>query len=163
MNGRLVNWFYAFGHVGGSGSWVTPIPASVGVSNLGILTTMPSSYLREQGSSQAAAERQVALREPQLEFLPPSSHLAGSPGSRNSSYTGSYPHSEHGHDSSSSQLPSIGSSPLGHHNLIILSLTLPSALRRPTPFGQTLGTLRLLVLGAQGAGRILDGSVIGRQ
>ncbi|KAJ3502086.1 hypothetical protein NLJ89_g9047 [Agrocybe chaxingu] len=39
------------------------------------------------------------------------------------------------------------------HNLIIPSLTLPSALRRPTPFGQTLGELRLLVLGAQGAGK----------
>jgi len=54
---------------------------------------------------------------------------------------------------SSSQLPSTGSSPLGHHNLIIPSLTLRSALRRPTPFGQTSGTLRLLVLGAQGAGK----------
>jgi len=85
-----------------------------------------------------------------------SSSAAGSPG--RSRYSSSYPHSEHGHDrypppTSSSQLPSTGSSPLGHHNLIIPSLTLPSALRRPTPFGQTLGTLRLLVLGAQGAGK----------
>lgn len=39
------------------------------------------------------------------------------------------------------------------HNLIIPSLALPSALRRPTPFGQTLGELKLLVLGAQGAGK----------
>ena len=39
------------------------------------------------------------------------------------------------------------------HGLIIPSLTLPDALRRPTPFGQTLGDLRLLVLGAQGAGK----------
>jgi hypothetical protein len=30
---------------------------------------------------------------------------------------------------------------------------LPSALRRPTPHGQTLGSLRLLVLGARGAGK----------
>ncbi|TFK31776.1 hypothetical protein BDQ12DRAFT_618299 [Crucibulum laeve] len=30
---------------------------------------------------------------------------------------------------------------------------LPDALRRPTPFGQTLGDLRLLVLGSQGAGK----------
>lgn len=85
-----------------------------------------------------------------------SSSAAGSPGrSRNSSYPGSYPHSEHEQDRyrPPSQLPSTGSSPLGRHNLIIPSLTLPSALRRPTPFGQTLGTLRLLVLGAQGAGK----------
>lgn len=39
------------------------------------------------------------------------------------------------------------------HGLIIPSLTLPDALKRPTPFGQTLGDLRLLVLGAQGAGK----------
>jgi len=37
--------------------------------------------------------------------------------------------------------------------LIIPSLTLPAALRRPTPYGQTLGDLRLLVLGSQGAGK----------
>lgn len=30
---------------------------------------------------------------------------------------------------------------------------LPDALRRPTPFGQTMGELRLLVLGSQGAGK----------
>jgi hypothetical protein len=32
-------------------------------------------------------------------------------------------------------------------------LTLPSALRRPTAYGQTLGDLRLLVLGSEGAGK----------
>ncbi|KAG2007010.1 hypothetical protein CC2G_014738 [Coprinopsis cinerea AmutBmut pab1-1] len=37
--------------------------------------------------------------------------------------------------------------------LIIPSLTLPPALRRPTPYGQTLGEVRLLVLGRQGAGK----------
>jgi hypothetical protein len=37
--------------------------------------------------------------------------------------------------------------------LIIPSLTLPAALRRPTPYGQTLGDLRLLVLGSEGAGK----------
>lgn len=39
------------------------------------------------------------------------------------------------------------------HGLIIPFLTLPDALKRPTPFGQTLGDLRLLVLGAQGVGK----------
>lgn len=37
--------------------------------------------------------------------------------------------------------------------LIIPSLTLPAALPRPTPYGQTLGDLRILVLGSQGAGK----------
>lgn len=50
--------------------------------------------------------------------------------------------------------PRSGSSERGldqEHGLIIPFLTLPDALKRPTPFGQTLGDLRLLVLGAQGA------------
>lgn len=33
------------------------------------------------------------------------------------------------------------------HGLVIPELTLPSALRRPTPYGQTLGDLRILVTG----------------
>ena len=37
--------------------------------------------------------------------------------------------------------------------LIIPSLTLPSALRRPTAYGQTLGDLRILVLGSETAGK----------
>jgi len=69
-----------------------------------------------------------------------SSSAAGSPGrSRN----GSYPHSEQEQDRDH---------PLGH-TFVIPSLALPPALRQPTPFGQTLGVLRLLVLGAQGAGK----------
>lgn len=38
----------------------------------------------------------------------------------------------------------------GDSSLIIPSLTLPSPLRRPTPYGQGLGQVRLLVLGRQG-------------
>jgi hypothetical protein len=37
--------------------------------------------------------------------------------------------------------------------LIIPCLTLPSALRKPTPYGQTLGELKVLVLGSQGTGK----------
>ncbi|CAA7268451.1 unnamed protein product [Cyclocybe aegerita] len=73
-----------------------------------------------------------------------SSSAAGSPGRSRAS---SYPHSEGGSQPHSDHESKPG------HNLIIPSLTLPSALRRPTPFGQTLGELRLLVLGAQGAGK----------
>ena len=75
-----------------------------------------------------------------------SSSAAGSPGrSRN----GSYPHSEQEQDRDylHTTAPHLG------HNLVIPSLALPPALRQPTPFGQTLGVLRLLVLGAQGAGK----------
>ncbi|KAG6860609.1 hypothetical protein C0995_009430 [Termitomyces sp. Mi166 len=39
------------------------------------------------------------------------------------------------------------------HGLVIPSLTLPAALRKPTPYGQTLGDLRLLVLGSKDAGK----------
>jgi len=37
--------------------------------------------------------------------------------------------------------------------LIIPSLTLPAALRRPTTWGQTIGDLRLVVLGSKGSGK----------
>jgi hypothetical protein len=37
--------------------------------------------------------------------------------------------------------------------LIIPSLTLPSPLRRPTPYGQTISDLRLLVVGSKGSGK----------
>ncbi len=83
-----------------------------------------------------------------------SSSAAASPGrSRSGSHPGSYPQSEHEQDQdhAPSSQP-IRGSPLGH-NLIIPTLSLPSAFRRPTPFGQTLGALTLLVLGAQGAGK----------
>lgn len=51
----------------------------------------------------------------------------------------SHPHSDHGREST--------------QGLIIPSLTLPSAFRQPTPYGQTLGDLRLLVLGKKDAGK----------
>ncbi|KDR72540.1 hypothetical protein GALMADRAFT_270524 [Galerina marginata CBS 339.88] len=80
-----------------------------------------------------------------------SSSAPGSPGrSHPSSYPSSHPHSDHDHDHDHE---------IGRHHtrneqgLIIPSLTLPDTLRRPTPFGQTLGNLRVLVLGAQGAGK----------
>ncbi|THH21410.1 hypothetical protein EW146_g127 [Bondarzewia mesenterica] len=38
------------------------------------------------------------------------------------------------------------------HSLIIPSLTLPSALRPPTPYGKTLGEVRLLILGGEISG-----------
>ncbi|KIM82843.1 hypothetical protein PILCRDRAFT_458637 [Piloderma croceum F 1598] len=45
--------------------------------------------------------------------------------------------------------------------LIIPSLTLPAPLRRPTPYGQTLGDLRLLVVGSKGSGKTyLSGSLV---
>ncbi|KAF8872474.1 hypothetical protein BD779DRAFT_343848 [Infundibulicybe gibba] len=50
-----------------------------------------------------------------------------------------HPHPDHTKDST--------------QGLIIPSLTLPAALRRPTPYGQAIGDLRLLVLGAKGAGK----------
>ncbi|KAF8799724.1 hypothetical protein BYT27DRAFT_7227712 [Phlegmacium glaucopus] len=69
-----------------------------------------------------------------------SSSAAASPPQQGSNpRSGSSRQSEHGLDQ--------------EHGLIIPSLTLSAALKRPTPFGQTLGDLRLLVLGAQGAGK----------
>lgn len=71
-----------------------------------------------------------------------------------------------------SSLPSIGSSffyssaaaspphihateePEDHAlRLVIPSLTLPAALPHPSPYGQTLGDLRLLILGRKGIGK----------
>jgi hypothetical protein len=51
-----------------------------------------------------------------------------------------------------------------HHELtqglIIPSLTLPAALRHPTPYGQTLGDVRLLVLGRKGVGKTSLSSIL---
>lgn len=86
-----------------------------------------------------------------------SSSAAGSPGrSHPSSYPSSHPHSDHEHEHDRDHDHDHQSR---HHRgvheqgLIIPSLSLPDALRRPTPFGQTLGDIRILVLGAQGAGK----------
>lgn len=99
---------------------------------------------------------------------PPSPRLSP-PGSPHSSFPS--PSSPSGESVSS--LPSVSSSflfsgpgspphlglhhgPQGHElgdsSLIIPSLTLPAAVRRPTPYGQTLGEVRVLVLGYAGAG-----------
>lgn len=64
--------------------------------------------------------------------------------------------SPHTHGSSSHAPPSeAATDPLMTSNagLIIPSLSLPSALQRPTPHGQTLGELNLLVLGPRGVGK----------
>lgn len=85
-----------------------------------------------------------------------SSSAPGSPGrSHPGSYPSSHPHSDHGHDHDHDQDDVHGKlhTRFGEHGLIIPSLTLPDALRRPTPFGQTLGNLKVLVLGGQGAGK----------
>ncbi|PPQ78319.1 hypothetical protein CVT25_011690 [Psilocybe cyanescens] len=85
-----------------------------------------------------------------------SSSAPGSPGrSHPGSYPSSHPHSDHGHDHDHEQDDEQGKlhTRFGEHGLIIPSLTLPDALRRPTPFGQTLGNLKVLVLGGQGAGK----------
>ena len=83
-----------------------------------------------------------------------SSSAPGSPGrSHPGSYPLSHPQSDHEHEHESDS---------GHHShhartneqgLIIPSLSLPEALRRPTPYGQTLGNIKILVLGGQGAGK----------
>ncbi|KAH9478004.1 hypothetical protein JR316_0010237 [Psilocybe cubensis] len=79
-----------------------------------------------------------------------SSSAPGSPGrfSHPGSYPSSHPHSEHGNDHEHQHYEQDYGS-----GLIIPSLALPEALRRPTPFGQTLGNLKILVLGGQGAGK----------
>jgi hypothetical protein len=57
--------------------------------------------------------------------------------------------------------PSLDHTKESAQGLIIPSLTLPSPLRRPTPYGQTLGDLRLLVVGSKGSGKsYLSGSLV---
>lgn len=84
-----------------------------------------------------------------------SSSAPGSPGrSHPGSYPSSHPHSEHGNDHEHQHYDQDSQRSDDHGSgLIIPSLTLPDALRRPTPFGQTLGNLKILVLGGQGAGK----------
>lgn len=72
---------------------------------------------------------------------------SSAPGSPGRSHPGSYPssHPQSDHEREEHDTPPEG--------LIIPSLSLPNALRRPTPYGQTLGSLKLLVLGGYGAGK----------
>ncbi|EKM78299.1 hypothetical protein AGABI1DRAFT_107519 [Agaricus bisporus var. burnettii JB137-S8] len=87
---------------------------------------------------------------------PPSSALPSPPDSPSSGSVSSFPSV-----SSSFFFSSTAASPpqpqphLDHltEGLIIPSLTLPSALRRPTAYGQTIGDLRILVLGNKGTGK----------
>lgn len=87
---------------------------------------------------------------------PPSSALPSPPDSPSSGSVSSFPSV-----SSSFFFSSAAASPpqpqphLDHltEGLIIPSLTLPSALRRPTAYGQTIGDLRILVLGNKGTGK----------
>ncbi|KAF9471156.1 hypothetical protein BDN70DRAFT_998716 [Pholiota conissans] len=83
-----------------------------------------------------------------------SSSAPGSPGhSHPGSYPSSHPHSDHERDEQGHDSEHEDAVDHPHQGLIIPSLALPEPLRRPTPFGQTLGELRVLVLGAQGAGK----------
>lgn len=113
--------------------------------------SISTSTLRALHSPQEVLENIPAQSQPSS---PRSSALATSPSSPSESV---------------SSLPSVGSSfffssaaaspprsqPQSNHyardsttqGLIIPSLTLPAPLRRPTPFGKTLGDLRLLVVG----------------
>ncbi|KAG6852884.1 hypothetical protein C0991_008397, partial [Blastosporella zonata] len=87
---------------------------------------------------------------------PRSSNLLSSPDSPSSDSVSSLPSvSSSFFFSSAAATPPHPQTDLEHsiHGLVIPSLTLPTALRRPTPYGQTLGDLRILVLGCQGAGK----------
>lgn len=90
-----------------------------------------------------------------LPSSPRSSTLPSPPDSPSTDSVSSFPSV-----SSSFFFSSVGASPPhildardSTQGLIIPSLTLPSAIRRPTPFGQTLGDLRLIVLGSKGAAK----------
>ncbi|KAF8899824.1 hypothetical protein CPB84DRAFT_1780078 [Gymnopilus junonius] len=83
-----------------------------------------------------------------------SSSAPGSPGrSHPESYPSSHPHSDHEHEHESDSGYHLHHARANEQGLIIPSLTLPEALRRPTPYGQTLGNIKVLVLGGQGAGK----------
>lgn len=89
----------------------------------------------------------------------PSSALPSPPDSPSSDSVSSFPSVSSSFFFSSQAASPPHSQPHSGHlrelteGLIIPALTLPSALRRPTPYGQTIGDLRILVLGNQGAGK----------
>ncbi|KAF9452130.1 hypothetical protein P691DRAFT_805661 [Macrolepiota fuliginosa MF-IS2] len=90
---------------------------------------------------------------------PPSSALPSPPDSPSSDSVSSFPSVSSSFFFSSAAASPPHSQPHSDHlrafteGLIIPSLTLPSALRRPTAHGQTIGDLRILVLGNRGAGK----------
>ena len=117
------------------------------LSELANQSTTSTSHVSPLASSPESSSPPDSPSTDSLSSLPSvsssfffSSSAAASPPHQGSNpLSGSSRQSEHGLDQ--------------EHGLIIPSLTLPDALKRPTPFGQTLGDLRLLVLGAQGAGK----------
>ena len=116
------------------------------------------SELAEQPTSYVSPSRLVSSREssPSLPGSPSTDSLSSLPSVSSSFFFSSSAAPSPPHHGSNTRSGSSQQSEHGldqEHGLIIPSLTLPDALKRPTPFGQTLGDLRLLVLGAQGAGK----------
>jgi hypothetical protein len=101
----------------------------------------------------------TSTAHPPPDVSPPPSALPSPPDSPSSGSVSSFPSvSSSFFFSSTAPSPPQSQPPSGHlreltEGLIIPSLTLPSALRRPTAYGQTIGDLRIVVLGNQGAGK----------
>ncbi|KAF8962285.1 hypothetical protein BDZ97DRAFT_1759354 [Flammula alnicola] len=120
-------------------------------SNALVLPSPPDSPGSPAPSIDSASESSLPSVSSSFFF---SSSAAGSPGrSHPASYPSSHPHSDHDHEYDHDSEQNPHHTRVSEQGLIIPSLTLPDALRRPTPFGQTLGDLKVLVLGGQGAGK----------
>ncbi|KXN83505.1 hypothetical protein AN958_01363 [Leucoagaricus sp. SymC.cos] len=105
------------------------------------------------------AEQPSASASGSVANSPPSSALPSPPDSPSSDSVSSFPSVSSSFFFSSAAASPPHSQPHSDHlrelteGLIIPSLTLPAALRRPTAYGKTIGDLRLLILGNQGVGK----------
>jgi hypothetical protein len=116
-------------------------------------------------STSVSTVRQIQIHDSSQTSSPRSSSLPSPPDSP-SSDSSSFPSlsSSFFFSSTPDSPPNSHSIPLSDKDsaqgLIIPSLTLPSALRRPTPYGQTLGDLRLIVLAPDDVGKAFSSNIL---
>jgi hypothetical protein len=115
-------------------------------------------------STSVSTVRQIQIHDSSQTSSPRSASLPSPPDSP-SSDSSSFPSlsSSFFFSSAPDSPPNSHSLPLSDKDsqgLIIPSLTLPSALRRPTPYGQTLGDLRLIVLAPDDVGKAFSSNIL---
>jgi len=112
---------------------------------------MPKSpVLEPQATSVPSSPRSSALPSPPDS---PSGSVSSFPSVSSSFFFSSAAASPHHPGSGTGSQPQSDRAKDSTNALIIPSLTLPEALRRPTPYGQTLGSVKLVVLGSKGSGK----------
>ncbi|KAJ3569454.1 hypothetical protein NP233_g5036 [Leucocoprinus birnbaumii] len=132
--------------------WISASPTTI---MDGSVSSSASSYTIHGNFADHPAEQHSASISASAANSPPSSALPSPPDSPSSDSVSSFPSvsSSFFFSSAAASPPHPPHSEHLTEGLIIPSLTLPTALRRPTAYGKSIGDLRLLMLGSRGAGK----------